>query len=130
MRKSLRKSSYYKVGESDWLPWQWMGRACLCLLNPLLNPGIGRCCILCPGRPRCLLPWKVVVHGWIKKAEACVCVSMVDEAHPWLACLVKITVPPVFAAHLHHRLRMLAWWVSSVLYSSVMDGSESSATGV
>lgn len=31
------------------------------------------------------------------------------SAHP--SCLVKITVPPAFAAHLHHRLRMLAWWV-------------------
>jgi hypothetical protein len=52
-----------------------------------------------------------------RRVCVCVCVCVVDEAHPWLACLVKITVPPVFAAHLHHRLRMLAWWVSSVLYS-------------
>lgn len=77
MRKSLRKSSYYKVGVR--LAALAMGRACL--PNPPVNPGRGRCCILCPGRPRCLLPWEVVVHGWIKKVRG-VCVCVVDEAHP------------------------------------------------
>lgn len=52
MRKSLRKSSYYKVGVR--LATLAMGRACL--PNPPVNPGRGRSCILCPGRPRCLLP--------------------------------------------------------------------------
>lgn len=89
MRKSLRKSSYYKVESlTGYLGNGWGELACACS-TPLLNPGIASSCILCPGRPRCLLPWEVVVdHGWIKKARGlrvcvcvCVCVCVVDEAY-------------------------------------------------